>query len=1007
MSLKAWERATLNFYDWDYLGRGYYLYDSRVGIEPPYKRFEHSGISDNVYIDDGRVPNILEQIIGLFHSTKPDEVSKEPEPSLRPNPSSLINLEVGFSLSFPKEFKTSKLISKEFLEMLSFSEAPISFEVLGTLEMITVQIICSHQDKQRVESHLIAYFQEVVIKAINPMDLPFNLGQEVAICDLGLNDEFVRPISASKTFDIDPLTSIIATVDNLRFGEVALFQVIFHGVSSPWAQDIPYAVTDGSGESFFADSPEMIDCAKEKVSAPLFGCVMRIATQSNSKNHSHYLADQLSDSITASSKSSFNMLIPLTNKGYSYDDHLYNLYHRTSNRAGMILNSDEMATFVHYPHKSVNAKKLGLSGGKTKQAPPELLHNKYVWGENEYRGIRENVSVDDETRLRHTHIIGATGVGKSTLIANMIFEDLKQGNGCALFDPHGDIVEDVLARIPDSRKNDVVLIDPSDIEYPIGFNLLQANSEIEQIVLSSDLVSIFKQHASTWGDNMTAVLSNAINTFLENDAGGTLLELKRFLLEDNFRNAYLKEVMDPSIHYYWKHEYPMMKKGISPLLTRIDTFLRPRMVRYMMAQKSGIDFRSCIENNKIVLINLSQGLIGQENSYLLGSLFLSKLNQAALNRQSLVSERRHPFYLYIDEFEAFLTPSIISILSGARKYGLGLILAHQELAQLDDPKILNSVISNPNIRICFRLGDYDAKRLANGFSSFEHEDFQNLAVGNAIMRVGSSNNDFNIQTLPLPEVDQNLAKQIKEHIIEHSRNQFASPRSKVEVLVNKLLPKHHSGNQEREVGNVKENNVLQETPVTEHSSSIENEKQKFLGRTKQVEEIRNHKKLQNYVRALATQRNFKATIEEVTENGGRVDIGLRRDKVRIAIEISVTNTLDYEVQNIVKCLKAGYNKIYMVSESMVHLKNIRLRANQVLEQEQRKYVEYLTPLELSAHLDSYSVRKSPNSKKIRGYRIKSNHRDIDSSTAQEKNKSLQNIILSRLKAKNKNRPKQQ
>jgi len=390
-------------------------------------------------------------------------------------------------------------------------------------------------------------------------------------------------------------------------------------------------------------------------------------------------------------------------------------------------------------------------------------------------------------RLRHTHIIGSTGVGKSTLIANMIIEDMNSGNGCALFDPHGDIVEDILLRIPEHRKKDVIVIDPSDNEYSIGFNLLSATTESEKIVLSSDLVSSFKRHATAWGDNMSAVLSNAINTFLESDKGGTLIELKRFLLEDAFRKEFLLSVEDPSIHYYWNNEYYMVKKGIAPLLTRIDTFLRPKLIRYMLVQNEGVDFAECIKKKKIVLLKLSQGLIGEENSFLLGSLFLSKFNQAAQGRQALAKSQRHPYYIYLDEFQNFITPSITSILSGARKYGLGLVLAHQELAQIDDSKVLNSVISNPYIRMCFRLGDSDAKRLESGFSGFEQSDLQSLEIGKAIMRVGSSNNDFNITTSLLSQVSSN-SKNIREYIIQNTRDNYSKPKSELNEIIISLLP---------------------------------------------------------------------------------------------------------------------------------------------------------------------------------------------------------------------------
>ena len=343
------------------------------------------------------------------------------------------------------------------------------------------------------------------------------------------------------------------------------------------------AVTDSKGESFFMDSPEFLDQSIEKVSAQLFSTVFRIAVQGNTEPRTQYFASELIGSVSGISTSSHNQLIPLSNKDYEYEQHVINVYERKSNRLGMLLNTKELAQFVHYPNKTVVSKKLGIKDQKTKLLPQVFIGQKYTLGINAHHGLETPVTIDDQARLRHMHIIGATGVGKSTFMAQMLIEDIQLGNGCALFDPHGDIVEDILLRIPEHRKDDVIIVDPSDTEFPIGFNILSAETEVEKIVLSSDIVSNFKRYATSWGDTMTSVLSNAINTFLESDKQGTLIELKRFLLESKFREQFLKTVGDTSLHYYWKHEYPMLKRGISPLLTRIDTFLRPKTIRYMMA----------------------------------------------------------------------------------------------------------------------------------------------------------------------------------------------------------------------------------------------------------------------------------------------------------------------------------------------------------------------------------------------------------------------------------------
>ncbi len=617
-------------------------------------------------------------------------------------------------------------------------------------------------------------------------------------------------------------------------------------------------------------------------------------------------------------------------------------------------------------------------------------------------------------RLRHTHIIGATGIGKSTLIANMMIEDMKLGNDCALFDPHGDIVEDILLRIPEHRKNDVIVIDPSDTEYPIGFNLLGASTEPEKIVLSSDLVSSFKRHATAWGDNMTAVLSNAINAFLESSKSGTLIELKRFLLEDTFRKEFLQSVEDPSIHYYWEHEYYMVKKGIAPLLTRIDTFLRPKIIRSMLAQKSGIDFKECIEEKKIVLIKLSQGLIGEENSFLLGSIFLSKFNQVAQGRQSLSKSERHPYYIYLDEFQNFITPSITRILSGARKYGLGLLLAHQELGQIEESKILNSIISNPHTRICFRLGDNDAKRLEQGFSYFQQDDLQSLRIGQAIMRIGSANNDCNISTFPLPNFDTETAQSIKSTIVQNTRSNYAKPKVEIDELLKELLPK--VGNVKRKKDSAQENIVseikqeekeipstptiiksieIPQTHIHEDTSEIETQKNTYLKQEEEKETIRRHRSIQDYIKTLASPRGFLTSIEHETDDGGRVDALLIKDTLSIACEVSVTNSIDYEVQNIQKCILAGYSHICMVSESNIHLKNIKKRTKEHISKEAFKKVRFMPPQEIAKFLDSFEKKKQK--KRVRGYRVKSNYTDVQGNDAKDKGSTLKNILLKSLK----------
>lgn len=484
---------------------------------------------------------------------------------------------------------------------------------------------------------------------------------------------------------------------------------------------------------------------------------------------------------------------------------------------------------------------------------------------------------------------------------------------------------------------------------------------------------------------MTAVLQNAVNTMLESTQGGTLIELKRFLLEEPYRVQYLKTVNDPSLHYYWNNEYPLVRKGIAPLLTRIDTFLRPKLVRYMLAQNKGVDVADCLNTNKIVLLKLSQGLIGEQNSYLLGSLFLAKFNQSALARQSKGKDSRKPFMLYLDEFQNFITPSIERILSGARKYGLGITIAHQELAQIEDTKLLNSVLSNPKTRICFRLGDSDAKRLESGFSYFEQSDLQSLGRGEVIMRIGSSTNDFNLNTYPLSESKTHTSKDI----IANVRNTYASPRADVEAHLIAMLPSQNVTpkkvkkvvEQEKQKEELVEDKVMAEETSEEPSNNSISEKQRqqLVQQENESIETRAHTYLQSIIKKLGQDRNYKATKEYPTKDGGRIDMVLERDGLKIAFEISETNKPAYEVKNIKKCLKAGCIPVVMVSKNKNHLKSIEKLANKELSEKDKVLIQYLQPDDISNFLDDFVLQPTKNEEVIKGFRIITEYDDEEKS----------------------------
>lgn len=1003
-------QSSLEFYNYESRYRGWWHFDVPVPLEVPYHPFERS--EPKHCIDDGKVPSLFKRLTNAFSEAKVEEVEDTyydfPTPIERNEDFKI------WKLSFRERIEISHVLSLEFLNMLSLARDPMSFEIIGTGTDIWVQLSCSHYDSERVKSHLRAYFPHVRFEEVEHLydSIPFSQddNKEIMIADFGLNDEIMLPIARSNDFRIDPLTSVIAQFESLRTGSVAVLQVLFQGVKTPLAKDIIYAVSDGNGGSFFPNAPEMLAGAIEKVSSPLFACVIRIATQGADKNHGQYLAKELISSITFGSDSGVNKLIPMPNKSYEYNAHVLNIFYRQSNRIGMILNAHELVSFIHYPNNTIVSEKLG-GEAIGKRAPDSVQSNPYRIGINRVGKEEIHVSLSDEQRLSHTHVIGSTGMGKSTLLANIFMQDIEMGLGAVMFDPHGDIVEDILLRIPEHRKNDVILLDPSDTDFPLGFNLLHAESEAERLVLSSDLVSAFRKYATAWGDRMTSVLANVIDTFLDSEQSGTLIELKRFLLEKKFRKQFLTTVSDPQLHYYWKHDYPLItRSSLSPLLTRIDTFLRPKIIRMMFAQKSGLDLVDIVNNNKILLVKLSQGLIGKGNAYLLGTLLVSKLGQVALGRQALSKSERTPFYVYMDEFQNLMTDSISDMLSGVRKYGMGLVLAHQDMKQLSrDPELVESILSNPNIRICFRLGDTDAKTLQGGFSGFEMNDLQSLDRGKAIMRAGGASNDFNIAFPKLKDEEEN-GVEIRESIIDRTRTEHAKPRAEVEQILIDLLPSFNNKDspktKQTEVQNEeiieKEDPIIPPDSVAEPitplpNDSFEHEVAKLKETAKKERVEREHEQLKVLIGTFAQENGFRIVYEEKTQSGGRVDVGLHNKEVSIACEISVTNKAEYEVQNILKCVEADYDLVCMTSPSDKHLQEIVKLTKEKLAKDQLKKVTFLNIQELQAFIQTHKIQPKPQEKIIKGYRVKVKYSKTNSQNAEDAQKTIAKTVLDSLK----------
>ncbi|MCF7834301.1 MAG: TraM recognition domain-containing protein [Candidatus Pacebacteria bacterium] len=357
-------------------------------------------------------------------------------------------------------------------------------------------------------------------------------------------------------------------------------------------------------------------------------------------------------------------------------------------------------------------------------------------GINEYRGKQTPIKCGGNDRLRHTYMIGKTGVGKSTIFQNMCLEDIKNGQGTCFIDPHGESIDWLLEHIPAHRREDVILFDPSDTEFPFGMNLLEAKDDKERSFLINECIQIFYK---LFDPNKTGIigpqfehwLRNAGLTIMADPKGGSLIEIPKLFVDTEFQKEKISHVTDPLVLEFWSKQMAKTadfhkSEMLNYFMSKFGSFMSNSLMRNIIGQyKSSFNFDQVMDENKILLVNLSKGKIGEINAHMLGLIILSKLQASIMRRAYQVTNQRVPFYLYVDEFQNFTTDTFVSLLSESRKYGLGVHLTNQYLAQLPD-EIKDAVLGNVGTIIAFEVGAEDAEILAKEFDPITPEDFINL-----------------------------------------------------------------------------------------------------------------------------------------------------------------------------------------------------------------------------------------------------------------------------------------
>lgn len=416
-----------------------------------------------------------------------------------------------------------------------------------------------------------------------------------------------------------------------------------------------------------------------------------------------------------------------------------------------------------------------------------------LFAETNFRNQRRVFGIKTDDRRRHMYVIGKTGMGKTTMLENMVISDMQSGHGLAYVDPHGDTAQKLLDFVPPNRINDVVYFNPSDLDFPLGFNVFESIDPAKKHLVAAGLMGVFKKiWPDVWSARMEYILLNTILALLDYP-GATLLGINRLLVDEEYRKKVVSLVQDPVVKTFWVKEFAAFSEkyrteAIAPVQNKVGQFLSAALIRNIVAQvKSTIDMRDIMDNQKIFILNLSKGLIGEENSRLLGAMVITRLQLAAMERVDIPEAQRKDFYLYVDEFQNFATDSFANILSEARKYHLNLIVAHQYISQLVDQgntKVRDAIFGNVGTIVTFRVGgNLDAELLETEFTPrFTQEDLVNLGKYEVYLKLmidGVASEPFSANTLP--PISHPTASTDK--VIKVSRERYAVPRAVIEEKV--------------------------------------------------------------------------------------------------------------------------------------------------------------------------------------------------------------------------------
>lgn len=675
----------------------------------------------------------------------------------------------------------------------------LTFEIVAKPQDIRFYVSVPKKLQDMVEKQINGAYPDARIKEVEDYNI-FEHEGKVAFSGFTLKKASYYPIKVYKDFALDPLSTITATMGKMQEGEAAAIQIVISNGGDLWKKAGRAHISEQKKRESnpetakYSADPKELEAIEQKISKPGFTTHIRVVVSSSSKEAAEAHLGNIEGALTqfASPFNSFTKEKQKFFKSMIMVDFIYR--HLPLFAKGAILTTEELATLFHFPNKSVESPYINWLAARTAPAPANIPTEGLYIGKSLFRGQEKKVYIGRDDRRRHMYIIGKTGVGKSEFLKDMIMQDIRGGEGVAVVDPHGDLVDDILSLIPPNRAEDVILFDPSDMERPIGLNLLEADTEDQKHFVTSSIINMMyklydPQKTGIIGPRFEHSVRNAMLTVMT-EKGNTFVEVVRALTDMSFVQELLPKVEDPMVKRYWTDQIAQTSdfhksETLDYIVSKFGRFVTNKMMRNIIGQsESGFNFRDVMDKQKILLISLNKGRIGEENSSFLGLILIPKLLVAAMSRQDIPKSERKDFFLYVDEFQNFATPDFAIILSEARKFGLSLTVANQFIGQIDE-EIKNAIFGNVGTMAAFRVGVTDAGYLAHEFQpTFNEGDLINVERYHSYVKTlvgGDPTTPFSLDLTRDIEAEKKLSNpRVAELVKELSRLKYGKPVNLIE-----------------------------------------------------------------------------------------------------------------------------------------------------------------------------------------------------------------------------------